>query len=143
MGEEFIDGMQGKNNATMTSAAKIKTFSKEILIGLCNTCNFTSPLFQKHVCPTFAAIHSDNPPSATWDDFLAKWQKTLTFMPDFHIDIVGAVAEVDEDTQKGKVWVFSKMNGLPGGKTQDSVDMMDWARGICVRSKDVQQIIES
>lgn len=127
---------------TDTSLATVKQLAREMVDNLCNTRDYTSPFIQKHISPAFSATHN-GVPSADRADFLATIGKAMQAMPDFHVEVLDIVAEVDEASGKAKVWVFSKMSGFPGGKLAESVDMMEWDGDVCVRGKDVQRIFEA
>lgn len=126
--------------APTLTATELKSTARTLITAICNDRNLD--LAKSHNATSISMTHDDNPPITSVDDFLANWQKLLTFMPDFHLEILDMVAEVGEKTQGGKVWVFSRIKGLPGGVKKDSVDMMDFdADGKFVRSKDVQRVI--
>ena len=57
--------------------------------------------------------------------------------PDFHITVRDAVAEGN------KVWIFVRIEGLPGGVVKDGVDMTVWSEdGKVVASRDVQRVVD-
>lgn len=127
----------------MTSPAALKELAREMLTTLCNKHEWDSPFVQKHMSPSFSAMHLDRPPTANREEFLGMISTAMKAMPDFHAEIKDIIAEVDQETGKGKVWVFSRMTGFPDGKTQESVDMMEWQGDIFMRGKDVQRAVEN
>jgi hypothetical protein len=49
----------------------------------------------------------------------------------------------DAVKEGNKVWLFSKITGLPGGVFKDSVDRSVWdEEGKFVETKDVQRVLE-
>jgi hypothetical protein len=59
-------------------------------------------------------------------------------MPDFKIEVMNAIQEGN------KVWLYSRISGLPGGVVKDSVDMTLWSdEGKLVETKDVQRVVEA
>lgn len=126
----------------MTYATTLKQLFKDMLIDLCNTRDFDSPFITNHLSPGFAATHADAPPTASCEEFLSKWQKIMTFMPDFFIEIPDIIAKVNEEGKKRKMWVLGRMSGLPGGRVQESVEMMEWEGEVCISNKDVQRLVK-
>ncbi|EKG20547.1 hypothetical protein MPH_02074 [Macrophomina phaseolina MS6] len=110
----------------MTTATALKELAREMLTTLCNKHEWDSPFIQQHMSPSFSATHLDRPSTTSRDEFLGMISKAMAAMPDFHAEIKDMVAEVDTETRRGKVWVFSRMTGFPDGKVQESVDMMEW-----------------
>jgi hypothetical protein len=63
--------------------------------------------------------------------------QAIQFMPNFKIEVKDAV------TEGNKVWLFSKVTGLPGGVFKDSVDMSVWDEECkFVETENVQGVLE-
>ena len=66
----------------------------------------------------------------------------LEFIPDFKTELIDIIAEVNGDRKGGKVWTFSRVTGLPGGQSKDSVDMFKFdENGLATSFKDVQRAL--
>jgi hypothetical protein len=75
--------------------------------------------------------HEDNRAYTTRSSFLLAWQGILTRAPDFHIDILEAVA----DERERKVWMRGLITAC--GKLKDGTIVMVFdEEGMCVRSWD-------
>jgi hypothetical protein len=80
------------------------------------------------IAPDAQVQHEDNPPHTARSSFLGAWQGMLTRAPDFHIELIEAVA----DERERKVW----MKGLITvcGKLKDGTMVMVFdEEGMCVR----------
>lgn len=126
----------------------LKETGKSIYLALCNKPRPESfvdlPLFQQYLSPDFKLYHDSNllPPGGGRDAFLALWGKMASSLPDLHMDITDAVAEVEDAEQgNGKVWLYSKLTGLHGGVSKLSVDMLKFERGLLVEIVDVQRTL--
>ena len=93
--------------------------------------------------PGLRAFHDDHPAITSRDDFLAYYSQILTMAPNFKAEVLDHVVQVDEEGGGGKVWIFARLSGLPGGGAKESVDMMVIdSEGLLVRTKDVQRGVE-
>ena len=64
----------------------------------------------------------------------------LKVAPNIKVEILDTVAEVIEDG--GKVWMLSRITGMPDAEEKESVDMMVFnSEGIVVASKDLQRAV--
>ncbi|KAK0647462.1 hypothetical protein DIS24_g7721 [Lasiodiplodia hormozganensis] len=126
----------------MASATALKDLAREMMTTLCNKRDYDSPFIQQHVSPSFCATHLNKPSTSNRDEFITMLSTAMTKMPNFRLDIKDVIAEVDEESGKGKVWVFSRMSGFPDGKVQESVDMMEWQGDVAMRGKDIQMVVE-
>ncbi|KAH7048406.1 hypothetical protein B0J12DRAFT_700276 [Macrophomina phaseolina] len=120
----------------MPSAPEIKKLSLEIFDALIKG-NFDSPLAKKHLSPNFVSKHADEPETTTLQEFITKWQTAI--VPSMKVEVLDSVAEVEGD--KGKVWIYSRLSGVPGVQFVDSVDIMEWSGDVCVSTKDVQRVV--
>ncbi len=58
-------------------------------------------------------------------------------MPECKIEVKDAI------WQANKVWLYSRIGGLPGGVMKNSVDMTMWSdEGKLLEMKDVQRVVE-
>ncbi|KAL1618525.1 hypothetical protein SLS54_007253 [Diplodia seriata] len=139
---ELYQLQKEESKATMTSAAALKDLAREMVTTLCNKRDYDSPFIQQHVSPSFCATHLNKPSTTNRAEFITMLSTAMTKMPTFHAEIKDVVAEVDEESGKGKAWVFSRMSGFPDGKVQESVDMLEWQGDVAVRGKDIQMVVE-
>jgi hypothetical protein len=133
---------------TPITAAFLKETAKSVYIALCNKPRPESlvdlPLFQKHLSPEFKLYHDSKllPDGGGRDAFLVLWSKMASSMPDLHMEIRDAVAEVeDAEEGNGRVWLYSKITGLHGGVEKLSVDMMKFEKGVLVEVVDIQRTL--
>lgn len=133
---------------TPITAAYLKETAKSIYISLCNKPRPESlaelPLFQKALSPEFKLYHDSKmlPEGGGREPFLALWGKMASSMPELHMEIHDAIAEVDDaEKGNGRVWLYSKITGLHGGVEKLSVDMMKFEGGLLVEVVDVQRAL--
>ncbi|KAJ9610299.1 hypothetical protein H2200_005076 [Cladophialophora chaetospira] len=123
-----------------TTPAALRARATAILTDLCIKKNFDA--MPTLMAPNVQVIHDDDPPLIGRDEFISHWKQALTYLPGFNIEIGDQVAEVNEESGGGKVWSLSKVNGLPGGKQKETVDMLEIdSEGKVVKIKDVQREI--
>ncbi|MCJ1445683.1 MAG: hypothetical protein MMC23_006188 [Stictis urceolatum] len=124
-----------------TTTANLKSIARRLLETLCNQRDFD--VVRELFAPETSFTHDDLPPTKTRDEYLAMFTGLLKVMPDFHYGINDMVAELDESGKGGRVWVYARISGLPGGEVKDSVDMTRFDdSGKMVECKDVQRSIE-
>ncbi|KAK4499512.1 hypothetical protein PRZ48_010027 [Zasmidium cellare] len=88
------------------------------------------------------AYHDDAPALVGREIFISHFQHILTAVPDMSYEIYDSVAELDKGGKGGRVWIFSRLSGLPKGIQKDTIDMFDIdGKGQLVRMKDVQRAI--
>ena len=118
----------------MPSPRDLKAHAVEFL-DRCKEKNLSKGATYLHKSMT--AYHDDNPPVKGAGQFIAGWTKAIQFIPNFKIEVKDAVKDGN------KVWLFSKITGLPGGVFKDSVDRSVWGEeGKFVETKDVQRVLE-
>ncbi|KAF2164486.1 hypothetical protein M409DRAFT_25364 [Zasmidium cellare ATCC 36951] len=92
--------------------------------------------------PNVEAYHDDEAALVGRDNFISHFQHLLTAVPTFSYQIYDSVAELDKGGKGGRVWIFSRLLGLPKGIQKDTVDMFDIdGEGRLVRMKDVQRLV--
>lgn len=94
------------------------------------------------MAPNVEAYHDDGEALVGRDHFISHWQKAASALPDMAYHVYDLVAELDKVGKGGKVWVFSRITGLPRGIQKDTIDMFDIdGNGQLVKTKDVQRAI--
>ncbi|KAH8691459.1 hypothetical protein BGW36DRAFT_465202 [Talaromyces proteolyticus] len=134
--------------ATPLTTTSLKEIAKSIYPSITNKPRPESlvdlPIVQKYLSPDFRIYHDSKPfgDGGGRDAFLNLWSKFLTAVPDLHMEIVDAIAEVDDaERGNGRVWLYSRITGFPDGKEKEGVDMMTFENGVFVESRDVQRIL--
>lgn len=124
--------MSSNASPSIESLERNKSNAISILLGLQNP---DASILLPYLHPTFSAEHGGAAPSVGGaEGFVSLWQKAITLVPNFRVEVVNAVAEGN------LVWVLSKATGLPGGREKESVDMMTFDdEGKCLRNKDIQR----
>jgi hypothetical protein len=128
--------------STPTTVAALKTIATKFLNALC-----TEPRDLVAARALFADVihiqHDSNTPTMDPDQYTSGFQKLLESIPDFRMEIVDTIAEVDGSSGAGgRVWIYSRITGNAGKVKHrvDSVDMMTINEaGKIVKSKDVQR----
>ena len=123
-----------------SSAYKNRCFS--FLDILCNDKDLEKAA--KYLAPGCILIHEDFPAVKGAEAFIDNWDKNLSTMPRYSKDIQDMVVEFDpEERGIARVWVYSRISGLPNNEVRDSIDMMRFTPdGLFLESKDVQRPIE-
>ena len=128
--------MGGTALTSSSTKVDLKACARNFIETICNKRDFAAA----STCVHFDMIqyHDDRPPIRGADTFLAGFKKMVTeIAPDFHITIKDVVAEGN------KVWIFARIEGLPGGVVKDGVDMTVWSDdGKVVASRDVQRVVD-
>lgn len=89
------------------------------------------------ISPEVVVQHDDEAPVTSLAAFLDGWQRLVSSIPDFHLEIREAIV----DDRQRKVWVRSEITGLPAGMIKESIDMMTFdEEGVLVRSEDCQRV---
>lgn len=127
--------------AALSSPAALRAIAKGFLAEL-TSATYSRAAVEPYLSASALRITHDSFPSVTSRAaFLDGWDKAPAAMPEFHMELIDAVAEVDSATGAGgKVWIFSKISGAADGE-RDSMDMMRINEGgLIVESRDVQRI---
>jgi hypothetical protein len=102
------------------------------------------PLFQQNLSPDIKLSHDSKllPEGGGREPFLALWGKMVSGLPDLQLEIIDAIAEVEDAEQgNGRAWIYSKITGLHGGVDKLSVDMMKIEKGVVVEIIEVQRAL--
>ena len=119
----------------MAAPKDLKAHAIELLNIWCNEKDIGKGIPYLH--PSVTQIHDDEPPIQGADTFVARWKEFLKFVPDFKMDIKDVIQEGN------RVWIFSRISGLPDGVVKDSVDMTVFDEdGKLLHTKDVQRVVE-
>jgi hypothetical protein len=108
------------------TSAKLRSLATTLLTALAPTHDLR--LASTLIAPDAQIQHEDHPTHTSRSSFLGAWQGMLTRAPDFHIELIEAVA----DERERKVW----MKGLITvcGKLKDGTMVMIFdEEGMCVR----------
>ncbi|KAM0545362.1 hypothetical protein ACHAPJ_011346 [Fusarium lateritium] len=126
-----------------TTSAELKKIASDFINALAdpNQVDFYPTKARALIAEDLSVSHDSYPPTEGAEQFLSGWAKAKQFMPEFRMEAVDMIAEVDASGAGGKVWIFHKVSGGRGGAEKDSVDMISINReGKVWKTKDVQRI---
>jgi len=108
------------------TSARLRSRATTLLTALANTHDLR--LASTLIAPDAQVQHEDHPPHTARSSFLGAWQGMLKRTPDFHIELVEAVA----DERERKVWIKGLVTIC--GKLKDGTMVMVFdEEGMCVR----------
>lgn len=117
----------------MGASLDLKAHAIAALDEICNKRDFEKAT--TYLDPDMIQYHDDSTIKGA-ETFINTFKQILQHVPDFHLKVIDAVVEGN------KVWVFSKISGLPNGDVKDSVDMLHFNdEGKLVMAKDVQRSV--
>ena len=96
---------------------------------LCNKRDFSHPFIEKHVALEFRNRHDFDDEGAVKchrDTHLLAWQQVVSQMPNFWMDVVDILPDIDKSGFKARTWCWKREGGVAGGFKRESVSIQYW-----------------